>query len=187
MPEAGALWRVLPYLRGARPEKPGHPLFVPNRQGAGRVDNPEHYLTLYAADSPEGAVAEAFGDLAQWTTGMLRGSPSLPGSIRALAEITTTTPLAVCDLDDAKQLVSLHLRPSQVVTRDRRTTQGWALRIHSTGSYAGVRWWSYRDPSWGSIALWHRAGLSVASVEPLTVDHPAVLGAAEVLNRPLRD
>lgn len=187
MPDAGELWRVLPYLRGARPEKPGHPLFVPNRQGAGRADNPEHYLTLYAADSPDGAVAEAFGDLSRWTSGMLRGSPSLPDSTRALVQLTPTKPLSVCDLDDAKQLVTLHLRPSQVVTRDRRTTQGWALRIHQSGRYGGVRWWSYRDPSWGSVALWNHDGLAVTSVDVLTMEHAALQRAAEVLNRPLRD
>jgi hypothetical protein len=47
-----------------------------------------------------------------------------------------------------------------------------------------VRWWSYYDPCWGSIGLWELSGLTVRSVEVLhDLDQPAVVEAADVLNR----
>ncbi|HET6210382.1 MAG TPA: hypothetical protein VFD94_08365 [Jatrophihabitans sp.] len=71
-----------------------------------------------------------------------------------------------------------------MVIRDRTLTQGWASRIHRTARFAGVRWWSYYDPRWGSIGLWELSGLTVRSVEVLDdLDQPAVVEAAEVLNR----
>jgi hypothetical protein len=179
------LWRVLPYDSTARAGQPGHPLHVPPRQGAGRIDNPEHYLVRYLADSPEGAVAEAFGDLAAWTASMLRGSPSLPGSARALATYELVAGAVLCDLDNPAELVARTMRPSQVVSRDRELTQAWALRLWVEGRYDGVRWWSARDPRWGSIGIWSPTGIVVTDVRVLTVDDPALLTAASVLQRPL--
>jgi hypothetical protein len=179
------LWRVLPYAAKARLGQPGHPLYVPPRQGAGRLDNPEHYLVRYFADHPSGAVAESFGDLATWSPSMLRGSPSLPGSVRAIATYELALGTALCDLDDPTELVARALRPSHVVSRDHASTQAWALRIWIDARYDGVRWWSYRDPRWGSIGIWSTASLTVTDVQPLTITHPAVTAAAVVMNRPL--
>ena len=178
------LWRVLPHLPTARPGAPGHPLYVPPRQGAGRLDNPEHYLVLYLADHPAGAVAEAFGDLAFWRASMLRGSPSLPGSVRALAQYELDD-ATLCDLDDPTELVARAIRPSQVVSHDRMRTQAWALRLWQERRYDGVRWWSYRDPRWGSLGIWSTEHLRVVDVHPLAIDDDAVTAAAAVLHRPL--
>jgi hypothetical protein len=177
------LYRVLPWLPDAPDGEPGHPLFVPGL-AAGRIDNPEHYLALYCSDGPAGACAEAFDYKPAWDAAMLRGAPSLPGSVKALATYTLDDVTPVCDLDDAGRLVALGLRPSQVVTRDRTVTRAWALRLFAEAIWCGVRWWSYYDPRWGSHGIWGIDLLSVNVVEPLTLRHPALLESSEVLNRP---
>jgi hypothetical protein len=169
------------------PARNGHPLYVFPHQGAGRVDDPEgEYGVLYVCDSPVGAVAEALGDYARWTSAVLAPPPAAPrGSVLALAELTGSP--RVLDLDDPAVLVAEGLRPSTVVSRDRAVTQAWARRIHDRGRHAGVSWWSYRDPQWSAIGLWDRSGLSLAGrPTPLTMEHPALLDAAAVLPRVLR-
>ena len=114
---------------------------------------------------------------------MLRGSPSLPGSVQAIATFELDPSTEICDLDDAPRLVKLGLRPSQVVTRDRKLTQAWALSIFRQQSFGGIRWWSYHDPRWGSHGVWATSNLKLQGVEALTLDHAAVTEAAAVLNR----
>jgi hypothetical protein len=140
---------------------------------------------MYLSDAPAGAVAEAFGTLARWTSGMFE-RPDLPGSVRALGSYEISEEVAVFDLDDAGALQTLGLRPSQVVTRDRSVTQRWALGIHELGSWAGVRWWSYYDPRWYCCAIWEIDALTLRSggVHPLHLQDPAVKEASEVLGRP---
>lgn len=178
---------MLPYLAGARRGRPFHPLYVPPAVGSHRVDNPDRYHVMYASDAAAGAVAESFGWRQTWGARMLRGHRSEPASVQALVEYEAQdAALNVCDLDDARRLVVLALRPSEVVTRDRAVTQAWAARIFDGGGFAGVRWWSYYDPRWGSLGLWDVRALKVAKVTQLTLEHPAVVEAAAVLNRPLR-
>lgn len=156
---------------------------MPAVQGAGRIDNPAHYRTLYVSDAMSGAVAEAFGNHAVWTDDLLAGPPALPGSVRAL--VTYATPgLRVLDLDEARALLGRRLRPSQVVTRDRRVTQAWGLAAYRKRRWAGVRWWSYWDPRWGALGLWDVRSLRVVRVERLAWDHAAVTEASAVLMRP---
>lgn len=182
-----ALYRVLPYLASARPRTPGHPTYAPRSTGRSRVDNPGLYEVLYLGDSAAGAIAEAFGNQRTWDDGLFRGTPSLPGSLRALVTYDLAATAEVCDMDDARRLVDLDLRPSQVVTRDRTVTQGWAARIFEERRFAGVRWWSYYDPRWGSYGLWDTTELRVVGAEVLdSVDHPAFVEAADVLCRVVR-
>ncbi|HWL35283.1 MAG TPA: RES family NAD+ phosphorylase [Frankiaceae bacterium] len=162
---------------------PGHPLYVYPRQGAGRIDDPDHeYRVLYLGTDAAGCVAEVFGDFAVWTPALLDPPPSLPGAFRAVMayEIEAT----LCDLDEPKRLAEFALRPSQVVSNDRRATQQWARDIYETGAYDGVSWWSRRDPRWTSCGLW---GYADATVEQVTVlvDLAAqpVVEAADVLLR----
>lgn len=174
---------MFPWLPSAREDEPGHPLYVSRLQGGGRADNPEHYLSLYLSSAPAGAAAEAFGSLPSWVPEMFV-RPDLPGSVRSLATYELAEDAPICDLDDAATLVRLGLRPSQVVTRESEITQRWALRIHQERRWIGVRWWSYYDARWHSYALWDRAGLSVKQVERLSLDHPAVVEASDVIRRP---
>ena len=107
----------------------------------------------------------------------------LPGSVRALVEYEVGDHAQICDLDDARRLTDLGLRPSRVVTRDRDVTQAWARKLYDDGHFAGVRWWSYYNPDWGSIGLWDIAALNVADVVILTADDPAFVAAAAEIVR----
>ncbi|MCV2489442.1 RES family NAD+ phosphorylase [Geodermatophilus sp. YIM 151500] len=179
------LWRVCVWLPGETDTaRNGHPAFVWPRQGHGRVDDPEHdYLVLYLGDSPVGAIAEYLGDYARWTPAVLEPPPAAPtGSRLGLARYTFTG--SILDLDDPEVLSEWALRPSSVVTRDRGITQRWARAIHDSGEYAGVSWWSHRDPRWASLGVWDRAQLRVSDeVEELTLVHPALIEASHVISR----
>ena len=181
------LYRVLPWLRDAAPGEPGHALYVPEPQGKGRADNRGTYNVLYLSSAPSGAVAETFGELAVWSSEMFV-RPGLPRSVRALVAYDLPDEAPVFDLDDARALDALGLRPSQVVTRDRVVTQRWALAIYEQDRWVGVRWWSYYDPKWYSYALWDISTLAPQreTIRPLTIDEPAVIQAAETLHRPRR-
>lgn len=178
------LYRVFPWLAAAEERAPGHALFVPRPQGAGRVDNPGRYETLYLSSDPAGAVAEAFGNLRRWTPRMLL-APALPGSVKALGTYELPDDAPIFDLDDARALAGLGLRPSQVVTRAREVTQAWALAIFEQRRWIGVRWWSYYEPRWYSYGLWDLGEVTVEAVVPLSLDDPAVTETANVLNRSL--
>lgn len=166
LPRYPRLYRVFPWIENARQGDPGHPLYVARPQGHGRVDNPEHYLTLYASDEERGAIGEAFGNHAVWTRDLLQGPPGLPGSQRALVELDSGG-VEIVDLDDPSVLLDQGLRPSEVVTRHRAITQGWALAIYREGRWGGVRWWSYYEPDVGSFGVWDVPSLRVVQVSPL--------------------
>lgn len=136
---------------------------------------------LYAADAPEAAVAEAFGNHSVWSDALLAGPPALPGSSRALARYSMEGD--VLDLDDPKHLVLRSLRPSRVITRSREITQAWALSIFLENRWLGVRWWSYYNSDWGAFGLWRRSTIRVAEVTPLARNHPAVVRAGQALGR----
>jgi hypothetical protein len=161
------LYRVFPHVEGVGPDQPGHALYVYPKQGAGRWDNPTRYLTRYLSVSPEGSVGEAFAQLSTWTLPMLT-VPTLPTAQRRIAVYhfdETTYPLL--DLDDASVLYERHLRPTDVVIRNRPKTQKVAADIFDEGRWAGIRWWSYHRPQWPAIALWATDNLTVHSVEDI--------------------
>ena len=111
-------------------------------------------------------------------------SPARPRARRALGRYELAERASVLDLDDAVTLRELGLRPSEVVSPDRTVTQRWARAIVDKRRWVGVRWWSYYDPRWYSYGLWDRRHLTVTGVEPLSLEHPAVVAAATVLQRP---
>ena len=176
------LYRVLPFLPDAAPEEPGGALYVP-RQGGGRLDNPGLYAVFYLSDAASGAIAEAFGRFPEWSPAILAGSPSLPGSARAIASYRLGDAAPLCDLDDPDQLRGLSLRPSDVVSRDYARTRAWARRIYEQRRWAGIRWWSYYDPRWASIGLWELSRLVLEDVRTLRLDHPALIEASRTIVR----
>lgn len=178
------LYRVISYLEDAALAEPGGALHVPAIQGAGRVDNPEHYRVLYLADDPAGAVGESLGRFHTWGPVVLHGPPALTGSRKALA--TYEGEPALLDLDEPTELVARDLPPSRVVTQDWQTTQRWGLAVWSEQRWQGVRWWSRWHADWGSVGLWDQDGLQVVDVQPLHAAHPALVEAAAILNRPWR-
>lgn len=179
------LYRVFPYVPTAAVNEPGGAAYVPP-QGGGRLDNPGIYSVLYLSDAPAGAIAEAFGRFPEWTAAILEGSPSLPGSARAVARFHLPDDAPICNLDDPVLLQRLGLRPSDIVSRDYTRSRAWAQRIYEQGEqggWFGVRWWSYYDSQWASFGLWNIGRLKLEEVKLLRLDEPAFLDASSTIAR----
>ncbi|GAA0259594.1 hypothetical protein GCM10009539_51250 [Cryptosporangium japonicum] len=182
------LYRVIPHVSGVQPGLPGHALHVSPRQGDGRFDNPAHYRITYFALEASGAVGESFGDVPDWTRQMF--SPECtPGSVSALVTYRLADRVRLLELDSAPNLAERGLRPSQVIERNRSASQTWALRIYGERNqrgdrlWDGVRWWSYHRPAWRIVGYWGEEPPAVLKIEPLDLDHPAVVDAAFELGR----
>jgi len=175
------LYRVFPYLAAASLGQPGHPRYVHPVQGAGRFDNPAHFVAWYMAAEAVSAVGESFAQLSIWRDEMFE-FPLIPGSRKALGIYDLPDDLPYVDLDDPRRLVDLGVRPSQVIERNRPYTQALALRIHSEGRYNGIRWWSFHGPQWRVYCLWE-IDPTIVQIDALTVAHIAVVSAAATLTR----
>jgi hypothetical protein len=188
------LYRVFPYLPGVRDGLPGSALHLHRPQGGGRWDNPALYDTWYLSTSPEGAIAETFGNLPEWGPTMFE-TPFLPGGRRALATFSVPDDLSMVNLDDAQTLVERGMRPTQVVIRNPGYTQGQAARAFaerdSLGNrrWAGISWWSFHRPIFTNLALWETATspapLTLVSETLLDLDDPTVVESARILARPI--
>ncbi|WP_343930934.1 RES domain-containing protein [Tsukamurella strandjordii] len=186
------MYRTFPHLPTALPGDSGHWSYLHRPQGRGRLDNPDLYDTWYFALTPEAAVGETFGDLPRWGSAMFE-FPHLVGAKRVLGVFEVPDDSRLLDLDDANALVDRALRPTQVIVRNRSTSQGWARKIYGERSasrdrvWDGVRWWSFHRAQWTVVALWAPPGsaapYSCVRVEDLSTDHPAVLDAARALGR----
>lgn len=183
------LYRVFPYVASANPEEPGGAVYrAPG--GKNRADAPDgSYRCLYAGDTPEGCIAEYFGRFDTWDRHLIEAAPAtpmLPNSRFALVSFELPDDVGLCDLDDARTLLAQNLRPSDVVTRNRDVSQAWSWRIHESGIYGGVRWWSYYDPIWHSYAVWDLSHLTIVDAPSLLrVDDAFVERAAATIVRRL--
>jgi RES domain len=102
----------------------------------------------------------------------------------ALTQIELDDSSAVLDLDDPRVLARAKLRPSQVASNIRGVTQVYAERLFDEHPQAvGLRWWSALEASLLNLTLYDRAArsLTLLDVDLLTLEHPAVLEAAEML------
>jgi hypothetical protein len=178
------LWRVLPWDGRARAREPGGALWFPRPfQGGGRHDNPERYGCLYVSEEPVSAVAEALAPF----RGAGNLDPSMldrAGHTLALVAVDLPDDAPLLDLDEPRVLRSERLRPSTVAPRVRAATQEYAARLHDAhADTAGLRWWSTLESSLINVTLFDRAArrLRGRPPEPLTVAHPAVAEAAELL------
>jgi hypothetical protein len=177
------LWRVLPWVPAARSGEPGSPLFFPRAfQVAGRHDNRARYGCLYASVDATSGVAEI---LAQFRGQELADRMLDVEGIRlAVAPVELRVDAELIDLDDPRVLRRERLRPSGVATRQRSATQTYAERLFDAHPAAvGLRWWSTLESTWVNVTLFDRAAgvLTAGKPEPLTLDHAAVVEAAELL------
>ena len=102
----------------------------------------------------------------------------------ALASLDLPEGATIVDLDDPLALSAEGLRPSQVATRQRRTTQSQAAGIHASHPDAiAIRWWSTLEANWINWTLFDSiAGeLALRGLEKLTIDDPVVLEAADLM------
>jgi hypothetical protein len=191
----GVLWRAFPWDREA-PE--GGPFSVrsvapPHMQNYGRFDLNGRPSVLYLAQTPAHAVAEVLRGLKRNPADPLRhrlspGDLTGAGHPRALVPVRLPAPLAdrVPDFGCGETLERFGVRADELSSRERRVTQAAARRIHQHGDRVpGFCWWSAFHGDWHVLLLFlDRAGLDAlewGTPEILTVDHPAVREAAEVL------
>lgn len=183
------LYRSFPLLPGAQPAEEGGPLFVPRfLQGHGRHDNPDRYGALYLSHSPESVVAELLRYLRHHEV----SNEDLLSENRSysLVVVDDENIEDLLDLDDPRSLSKRDLRPSGVATRNRQLTRRVALDIYEEG-VPGFEWWSTIESSWINVTLFVERALPLLRVaeeiQPLTVGHPAVRSAAEVVGVRLID
>ena len=178
------LWRALPLDSGAKAREAGGPLWFPRlQQGGGRHDNPDLYGCLYVAENAVAAVAELLAPF-RGTGRLLPSMLVRYGTPLALASLELEDGLTVVDLDDPSTLIATDLRPSRVATRKRAATQAQAAEIYATHPTAiAIRWWSTLESSWINWTLFDRAEkvLDVGNVDEITVDHPVVHEAADLM------
>ena len=178
------LWRALPLDRSAEAREAGGALWFPRlQQGGGRHDNPDLYGCLYLAEEPVAAVAELLAPF-RGTGRLLPSMLVRYGKPLALAAIELEEGVTVVDLDDPSTLIATGLRPSGVATRHRSTTQRQAAEVYETHPAAvAIRWWSTLESSWINWTLFDRAdgALELGETAELTIDHPVVLEAADLL------
>lgn len=187
------VYRVCFYDPTAKKGKSGHPEYLHKPQGKSRWDNPDLYDSWYVAMSPEGAIGETFGNLERWTPRMFETGTR--GLRRALATFSVPDDLAVFDFDNATNLESIGMRPSEVVIRNTPATQRRAAALFNernpNGSrrWAALQWWSYHYPRWTNLFLWstatEAAPLTFRRIDDLDLTSPEIVEAAEALRRPL--
>ena len=144
------------------------------------------YGCIYGAAEPLSVVAEALAPFR--ASGDLRDSMLVRSGLRlGLSEIDAD--IEFLDLDDPAVLRRERLRPSHVATRNREVTQPWALRLHDAHPDIGaLLWWSTLEASWQNVTVFDRAAraLKLLRTQQLTVDHPVVREAADVLGLRVR-
>ncbi|MEO9263108.1 MAG: RES domain-containing protein [Candidatus Baltobacteraceae bacterium] len=174
------LYRVFPWDEDAAETELGGAFFVVDSD-RNRISNLEYYTTLYLAGQPEAAIAEVLGHLLVWRTTSFQH----PIGTLSLATYELDDQAPIFELDDIDSLRSLNIaRPSRIITRDRDVTRRWALAIYQRGGNVGARWWSYYNPQWSACGLWQRAGLTLCGrPEPLTIETPAVITAAQAISK----
>jgi hypothetical protein len=191
----GVLWRAFPWDRTA-PE--GGPFSIrsvapPHLQNYGRFDLHGRPSVLYLAQTPAHAVAEVLRGLKRDPADPLRhqltdADLAAAGHPRALVSVRLPSDLAdrVPDFACGETLERFGVRADELSSRDRRVTQAASRRIYQHGdAVPGFCWWSAFHGDWHVLLLYlDRAALDVlewGTPEVLTVAHPAVREAAEVL------
>ena len=184
------LYRVAPYLATVRDSAlSGHPEYLHRPQGNGRVDNPRLYDVWYLSLTEAGAVGEVFASHPEWNDEVF-DFKKLPGARFALHTFSIPDNCRIIDLDDAQYLADRGLRPTQIVSLNRTVTQAWAENLFheqaaSGPAWDGARWWSRLHPDWPVVGLW-RTKPTFVRTSTLALTHPAVVDAAQTLNRVIK-
>lgn len=180
--------RVIPYLRDAAVGCPGHPLYLNPAQGEGRLDNSDRYLVYYFSIESSGAVGEKFGRRQEWTESMF-ADPGASGGVYSLVMYWLPDEIRLLDLNNAANLHTRGMRPTQVVEPNRSATQEWVLpifderNVRGARRWDGVEFWSSFRSSWRIVGYWGTTEPLVLKVEQLEMRHPAVVDAARSLGR----
>jgi hypothetical protein len=191
----GPFWRVFPWDASAAPGEPFTPQYVlpVGAQTGGRFDL-STVPTLYVAlDDPAHALAEVLQPVRgrrEIRPGHLkrrvRGSGGLD---HPLAIVPTWIPQSIFDvmpdLGDPGTLVRFGIRPDDLSSRDRATTQRISRTLHDDFGVPGFRWWSAFGGDWHVAVLYmdrvDRFAIRYGTPDPLHLGHPVVRVAADEL------
>ena len=192
----GPFWRVFPWNRTAAPGEPFTPEYVlpAGVQTGGRFDLGDAPTLYLALDDPAHAVAEVLQDLRgrrELRAGHLRRRVrGVPGVYHPLAIVPTWVAAEVYDslpdLGDPCVLARLGIRPDDLCSRDRPTTQAISRSLHDEHGLPGFRWWSAFRGEWHVAALFMDRvgpdGVRCGTPDPLHLHHPIVHAAAAELH-----
>lgn len=113
--------------------------------------------------------------------------PGDPTAVRAVSTYSVPEGTRWADLADPAALTRLGVgRVTDVTRRDLRPTQRLAERIHASGEWDGIAWWSYHQPEIELAATWVERSLECQATDPLTITDDVVVEAAELIVRPMR-
>jgi hypothetical protein len=191
----GPFWRVFPWDASAAPGEPFTPQYVlPARaQTGGRFDLSTVSTLYLALEDPAHALAEVLQPLRgkrELRPGHLkrrvRGSAGLDHPL-AVVPAWIPQPIfdAIPDLGDPETLVRFGIRPDDLSSRDRATTQRISRTLHDDFGVPGFRWWSAFGGHWHVAVLYmdrvDRFAIRYGTPEPLHLDHPVVHATADEL------
>lgn len=189
---ARRLWRVFPWNPAARDGEPFSATFVPGGQGRGRFDLPGRAAgVLYAAESPEHAVAEMIQRFRNQPVPLEMDDLVVAGHPLALVEVEVAAGLGtrIADLCDPALLARHAIAPDTTAARERPTSQRVAEALLAAG-YAGLRWWSAFCGEWHTTVLFRESAaagdLACGPPEPLDLGHTALREAARWLDVTVR-
>jgi len=152
------LYRVFDWDGSSLGRADGGPLFVARTgQGSGRHDNPSQFGAWYCSRHPLSAVAESlqrFRGQALDDDDFIRPD----GRVKALVGLEIDDNISLVDLDDPAELSTRRLRPSQVATLQRATTQQIAASLFREGA-TGIAWWSTLEAAWTNVTLFYERAL----------------------------
>jgi hypothetical protein len=179
------LYRVFDWDGSSLGRGEGGPLHVPRAlQGRGRHDNPAAYGAWYWS-------RDSLSPIAEWLQ-VYRGGTvddddfvGPADRVRAVVGIEIDDGIRLVYLDAPAELTRRTLRPSQVATSDRATTQRIAASLFREGA-AGFSWWSTLEASWINLTLFYERALPhvrvTAAPRPLSTRDPQVREAAARLD-----
>lgn len=180
-------WRCFPWDPVAPPGGEGSAEWLAPGQRTGRFDLFGKPPVLYLGESEAHAIAEVLqgfrGNSFQPAMLQRRGRPLAVAAFRTVSLSTGT----LADLTDPSTLVRLGIRPDQVASHDRSTTQQLARRVHNAG-HSGLRWWSSLTGEWHTTVLFadrcEPGSWMVDAPGPLLPEHPALAEALRFLRMP---
>jgi hypothetical protein len=160
------LYRIFDWDGASLGRGDGGPLFVARtRQGGGRHDNPGQYGAWYCS-------RDSLSPVAEWLQ-VFRGRTVYDDDfvgpdrrVKALVGFEIDEHISLVDLDDPAELSTRHLRPSQVATFHRATTQRIAAALFKEG-VTGLSWWSTLEAEWTNVTLFYERALPHVRVATL--------------------
>ena len=152
-------------------------------QGVGRHDIPDKTAVIYCSQSSVSAIAEVIQGFRGITLG--DGDFKVPqNKMRALCHFVLDDNISLIELNDPIELNKRQLKPSQVVSSNRKVTQNISRSLFDE-NISGFTWWSTLNSSWENVTLFKKRTIDNISIDgdiiPLNTQLPVLMEAADIL------